>query len=112
MPVFQGKATPLSALFQYNLALFGLTCFNPFTEDFTECDMRSFDQLFVMDTFENEGHFKRRGLPLWRLRDAEFHNFFGFDLDGFTVAGLRPMRAARADCRIRVQPPRCSGPNR
>jgi hypothetical protein len=36
MPVFQGKTTPLSALFQYNLALFGLTCFNPITEDFIE----------------------------------------------------------------------------
>jgi hypothetical protein len=36
MPVFQGKTTPLLALFQYNLSLFGLTRFNPLTEDFTE----------------------------------------------------------------------------
>jgi hypothetical protein len=36
MPYFQGKTTPLSALFQYNHPLFGLTRFNPLTEDFTE----------------------------------------------------------------------------
>jgi hypothetical protein len=36
MPCFQGKTTPLSELIQYNLALFGLTPFNPLTEDFTE----------------------------------------------------------------------------
>jgi hypothetical protein len=28
MPCFRGKFKPLSPLFQYNLALFGLTCFN------------------------------------------------------------------------------------
>ena len=36
MPYLQGKTTPLSELIQYNLALFGLTPFNPLTEDFTE----------------------------------------------------------------------------
>jgi hypothetical protein len=36
MPCFQGKTTPLSELIQYNLALFGLTPFNPLTEDFAE----------------------------------------------------------------------------
>jgi hypothetical protein len=32
MPCFQGKTTP----FQYVPSLFGLTRFNPLTEDFTE----------------------------------------------------------------------------
>lgn len=38
MSCFQGKTTTLSELIQYNLARFGLTRFNPLTEDFTECD--------------------------------------------------------------------------
>jgi hypothetical protein len=36
MPYFQRKITRLSALFQYNPALFDLTRLNPLTEDFTE----------------------------------------------------------------------------
>jgi len=36
MPCFQGKSTPFTALFQYNLPLFGLNQLNSFTEDFTE----------------------------------------------------------------------------
>jgi len=49
MPYFQGKSTPLSEQFQYNLALFAITGLNPLTEDFTECDMRSLEQFLVMD---------------------------------------------------------------
>jgi hypothetical protein len=36
MPVFRPKTTIFAEQFQYNLSLFGLTCFNPLTEDFTE----------------------------------------------------------------------------
>jgi hypothetical protein len=48
MPCFHEKNTPLSEQTQYNLALSSLNCFNPLTEGFTECDMRSLEQLFVM----------------------------------------------------------------
>jgi hypothetical protein len=47
MPVFQGKTTPLLALFQYNPSLFPLTRFNPLTEDFTE-------GFLAVDTFSQQ----------------------------------------------------------
>src|ERR1039457_4884791 len=48
MPCFPKNLKPLSEQFQYNPALFGLTRFNSLTEGFTERDMRSLEQLFVM----------------------------------------------------------------
>jgi hypothetical protein len=50
MPCFPRNLKPLSEQFQYNLALFVLTRLNSLTEGFTERDMRSLEQLFVMDT--------------------------------------------------------------
>src|ERR1017187_6736682 len=50
MPCFQGKTTPLSELIQYNFALLALTRFNLLIEDLLDWDMRSLEQLFVMDT--------------------------------------------------------------
>ena len=54
MPCFQGKTTPLPELIQYNLALFGLTPFNPLTEDFTEglFPKRNYAYLLFNSAFE------------------------------------------------------------